>query len=58
MVLDRWLIAEALGSLTVEHRSVINAAYYEGRSVADISARLSRFRRALSSFIAAALRTQ
>ncbi|MGH3338367.1 MAG: sigma-70 family RNA polymerase sigma factor [Propionibacteriaceae bacterium] len=40
VVLDRWLIAEALGSLSMEHRSVINAAYYEGRSVADISARL------------------
>ena len=39
-VLDRWLIAEALSSLSVEHRSVISAAYYEGRSVADISARL------------------
>jgi RNA polymerase sigma-70 factor, ECF subfamily len=39
-VLDRWLIAEALTSLSVEHRSVISAAYYEGRSVADISARL------------------
>jgi RNA polymerase sigma-70 factor, ECF subfamily len=38
-VLDRWLIAEALTSLSVEHRSVISAAYYEGRSVADISAR-------------------
>jgi RNA polymerase sigma-70 factor (ECF subfamily) len=40
VVLDRWLIAEALTSLSVEHRSVISAAYYEGRSVADISARL------------------
>ena len=40
VVLDRWLIAEALGSLSMEHRSVINAAYYEGRSVAEISARL------------------
>ena len=40
VVLDRWLIAEALGSLSMEQRSVINAAYYEGRSVADISARL------------------
>jgi RNA polymerase sigma-70 factor, ECF subfamily len=40
VVLDRWLIAEALASLSTEHRSVINAAYYEGRSIADISARL------------------
>ena len=40
VVLDQWLIAEALSSLSAEHRSVISAAYYEGRSVADISARL------------------
>ena len=39
-VLDRWLITEALGSLSTEQRSIINAAYYEGRSIADISARL------------------
>ena len=38
VVLDRWLIAEALSSLSVEHRAVISAAYYEGRSVADIAA--------------------
>jgi RNA polymerase sigma-70 factor (ECF subfamily) len=40
-VLDRWLIAEAFGGLSAEHRAVISAAYYEGRSVADISSRLS-----------------
>ena len=40
VVLDRWLIADALSSLSVEHRAVIAAAYYEGRSVADIAARL------------------
>ena len=40
VVLDRWLIAEAFASLSTEQRSVINAAYYEGRSIADISARL------------------
>jgi RNA polymerase sigma-70 factor (ECF subfamily) len=40
VVLDKWLIAEALASLSTAHRSVINAAYYEGRSIADISARL------------------
>jgi len=40
VVLDRWLIADALASLPVEQRSVINAAKYEGRSIADISARL------------------
>ncbi|MBA3527797.1 MAG: sigma-70 family RNA polymerase sigma factor [Propionibacteriaceae bacterium] len=40
LVLDRWLIAESLSGLSAEHRTVINAAYYEGRSVADISSRL------------------
>jgi RNA polymerase sigma-70 factor, ECF subfamily len=40
VVLDRWLIAEALASLSTEQRSVINAAYYEGRSIADISVQL------------------
>jgi RNA polymerase sigma-70 factor, ECF subfamily len=40
VALDRWLIAEALGSLSTEQRSVINAAYYEGGSIAGISARL------------------
>src|SRR3712207_8646586 len=40
VVLDRWLIAEVLASLSVEHRAVIAAAYYEGRSIADIAARL------------------
>jgi len=40
VVLDRWLIAEALGGLSLEHRTVISAAYFEGRSVADIATRL------------------
>jgi RNA polymerase sigma-70 factor (ECF subfamily) len=40
VLLDRWLITEALASLSTKQRSVINAAYYEGRSIADISARL------------------
>ena len=40
VVLDRWLISDALSSLSAEHRAVIVAAYYEGRSVADISSRL------------------
>jgi RNA polymerase sigma-70 factor, ECF subfamily len=39
-VLDRWLIAEALGTLSEEHRAVIGAAYFEGRTVADIAGRL------------------
>jgi RNA polymerase sigma-70 factor (ECF subfamily) len=40
LVLDRWLIAEAFSGLSTEHRVVISAAYYEGRSVADIASRL------------------
>jgi RNA polymerase sigma-70 factor (ECF subfamily) len=40
VVLDRWLIAEAFSGLSPEHRAVISAAYYEGRTVADISGRL------------------
>lgn len=40
VVLDRWLITEALTSLSVEHRAVISAAYFDGRSVADIAAQL------------------
>jgi RNA polymerase sigma-70 factor (ECF subfamily) len=40
VVIDRWLIAEALASLSPEQRLVISAAYYEGRSIADISVRL------------------
>jgi RNA polymerase sigma-70 factor (ECF subfamily) len=40
LVLDRWLVAEALGSLSPEHRTVIAAAYFEGCSVADIADRL------------------
>lgn len=39
-VLDRWLVTDALGLLSLQHRQVIAAAYYEGRSIADISARL------------------
>ena len=39
-VLDRWLVTDAIGQLSRQHREVIAAAYYEGRSIADISARL------------------
>lgn len=39
-VLDRWLIADALSSLTPEHRAVVVAAYYQGQQVADIAERL------------------
>jgi RNA polymerase sigma-70 factor (ECF subfamily) len=36
-VLDRWLIADALRTLTPEHRAVIVASYYQGRPVAEIA---------------------
>ena len=39
-VLDRWIIADGLATLSKDHRRVITAAYYEGRSVAEIAAEL------------------
>jgi RNA polymerase sigma-70 factor (ECF subfamily) len=39
-VLDRWLIADGLATLSQDHRRVITAAYYEGRSVAEIASEL------------------
>lgn len=39
-VLDQWLIADALAELTADHRAVVLAAYYEGRSTRDIAERL------------------
>ncbi|SDT17371.1 sigma-70 family RNA polymerase sigma factor [Microlunatus soli] len=39
-LLDRWLIADALTDLTEDHRAVLIAAYYEGRTTADIAGRL------------------
>lgn len=39
-VLDRWLIGDALRRLSPEHRAVIGAAYFEGRSVAEMAAAL------------------
>ena len=38
--LDRWLIADALATLSVEHRAVLVETYYRGRSVAEASATL------------------
>ncbi|NOS25965.1 sigma-70 family RNA polymerase sigma factor, partial [Mycobacteroides abscessus] len=38
--LDAWLVAEALRTLSTDHRAVILRAYYRGSSVADISAEL------------------
>lgn len=39
-VLDRWLVSDALRSLSDEHRTVVVAAYYEGRTIADIAVAL------------------
>ncbi|HEY0238292.1 MAG TPA: sigma-70 family RNA polymerase sigma factor [Friedmanniella sp.] len=36
-VLDRWLIADALRGLSVQHREVVVAAYYEGRPLGEIA---------------------
>ena len=34
---DKWILADALKSLSVEHRNVIVRAYYLGETVADIA---------------------
>ncbi len=39
-VLDRWLVAEGLAELSREHRHVIAAVYYEGRTVAEVAGEL------------------
>ncbi len=57
LVLDRWLIADALCGLSADHRTVISAAYYEGRSVADISAQLGIPAGTVKSRLHYALRT-
>ncbi|MFT2816467.1 sigma-70 family RNA polymerase sigma factor [Leifsonia sp. A12D58] len=36
-ILDAWLVADALASLSIEHRAVLVHAYYGGRSVAEIA---------------------
>jgi RNA polymerase sigma-70 factor (ECF subfamily) len=36
-VLDRWLLTDALTTLSVEHRTVLVSAYYLGRPVAEIA---------------------
>ena len=38
--LDRWLIADAMATLSPEHRAVLVETYYRGRSVAEASATL------------------
>lgn len=39
-LLQSWLVAEALRSLSAEHRAVLTECYYRGASVAEASARL------------------
>ena len=39
-LLDSWLLADALTTLSVEHRTVIVHAYYGGRPVAEIAREL------------------
>ena len=39
-LLDSWLVADALSSLSAEHRAVIVHAYYVGRSGAEIAREL------------------
>lgn len=39
-VLDRWLVADALSSLSTQHREVIVRAYYQDQTVAQIAADL------------------
>lgn len=36
--LDRWLVTDALASLSDDHRAVVVGAYYGGRSVAELAA--------------------
>lgn len=35
--LEHWLVEEALGRLTAEHRGVIQALYYDGRTVQEVA---------------------
>lgn len=39
-LLDSWLVADALASLSIEHRAVVVHAYYAGRSIAEIAREL------------------
>ena len=38
--LDRWLIADAMATLSAEHRAVLVETYYRGRSVAEAATTL------------------
>lgn len=37
VVLDRWLLADALAGLSIEHRTAVISAYYLGNTVAEIA---------------------
>ncbi|WP_394555177.1 sigma-70 family RNA polymerase sigma factor [Agromyces sp. MMS24-JH15] len=37
---DRWLVADAIGDLTDDHRAVLRCVYFGGRSVAEAAAEL------------------
>lgn len=39
-LLQAWVVAEAVGRLSPEHRKVLDECYYQGRSVADAARRL------------------
>jgi RNA polymerase sigma-70 factor (ECF subfamily) len=39
-ILESWIVADALSSLSVEHRAVIVHAHFAGRTVAEIAAEL------------------
>ncbi|BCJ52724.1 RNA polymerase sigma factor [Actinoplanes sp. NBRC 14428] len=40
-MVEGWLVAEALERLSADHRAVVQAMYYEGRTVADAARSLS-----------------
>jgi RNA polymerase sigma-70 factor (ECF subfamily) len=40
-LVEGWLVAEALERLSVDHRAVVQAMYYEGQTVADAARQLS-----------------
>jgi RNA polymerase sigma-70 factor (ECF subfamily) len=39
-LLQSWLVAEAVATLSVEHRAVLHECYFQGRSVADAARHL------------------
>lgn len=39
-LLESWVVAEAVGRLSADHRRVLYECYYQGRSVADAASRM------------------